>query len=128
MTRQNNGFLLGTLNPEIFSFPVSTAEVIITDERIQHINEGHPGDYTNYSHLIPQIISDPDYILTANRPDTILLIKKFTMEAVHLELVLKLKLTSDNPEYKNSILSFWKIDRKEYNRLSNNKKVLYKRG
>lgn len=42
------------------------------------------------------------------------------------KLVLRLATSGDNPEYKNSIITFMKIDDKEWNRLLRNKKVLYK--
>jgi len=41
--------------------------------------------------------------------------------------VLRLITSKDNPEYKNSIITFMKIDEKEWNRLLRNKEILYKK-
>ncbi len=54
-----------------------TNEVIITEERIQHIQERHPGDFERYVSYLKQIIEDPDYILEANKPNTAVLLKEF---------------------------------------------------
>ena len=42
-------------------------------------------------------------------------------------MVLRLITSKDNLDYKNSIITFMKIDEKEWNRLLRNKKILYKR-
>ena len=42
-------------------------------------------------------------------------------------MVIRLATSEDNPIYKNSIITFMKIDNKEWNRLLRNKKILYKR-
>lgn len=42
-------------------------------------------------------------------------------------MVLRLITSKDNLDYKNSIITFMKIDDKEWNRLLRNKKILYKR-
>ena len=54
-----------------------TNEVIITEERIQHIQERHPGDFERYVSYLKQIIENPDYILEANKPNTAVLLKEF---------------------------------------------------
>lgn len=43
------------------------------------------------------------------------------------KMVLHLITSKDNLDYKNSIITFMKIDDKEWNRLLRNKKILYKR-
>lgn len=42
-------------------------------------------------------------------------------------MVVRLVTSCDNPEYKNSIITFMKIDEKEWKRLLRNKKILYKK-
>lgn len=51
-----------------------TEEVIITEEQILHIEEGHPGDYGRLSAYISQVLQEPDYILRGNRPHTALVL------------------------------------------------------
>ncbi|MBF1688885.1 MAG: minor capsid protein, partial [Selenomonas sp.] len=41
---------------------ILSGNVILTDERIEHIKEHHPNDYELFIRYIPQVIEDPDYI------------------------------------------------------------------
>ena len=41
---------------------IITEKVIMTNERIEHIQKRHPGDYEKYINYVPDIIKDPDYI------------------------------------------------------------------
>ena len=106
---------------------IATDEVIITDERIAHIRERHPDDYERFRSLLPELIRNPDYILEDKRPKTAMVMKEFHDGAEHFRLSLRLVTSDDNPEYKNSIITFMKVREREYNRLVRNKKVLYKR-
>ena len=40
---------------------------------------------------------------------------------------MRLVTSTDNTEYKNSVITFMKIDEKEWNRLLRNKRILYKK-
>lgn len=55
-------------------------EVVITDERIEHIKERHPNDYSRlYSYIyiyIYEIISNPDYIISSDKPHTAVILKE----------------------------------------------------
>lgn len=106
---------------------IKTDEVIITDAQIKHIQERHPGDYERFFPYFSDIISDPDYILEANKPNTAFLLKHIQTEDKNVQLILRLK-TSHEPEgYKNSIITFLKIDQRTWNKYLRNKKILYKR-
>ena len=121
---------IGKINKALYSCvagDITTDEVIITDERIQHIKEHHPGDYEAYKQYMAHAIMSPDYIVEANRPNTALILKEFQVDDKVFKLILRLK-TSDEPDnFKNSIITFMKTDRKEWARLLKNKKILYKR-
>lgn len=105
---------------------IVTDEVIITDERIAHIKERHPNDYERYYSYIPEIIQKPDYILEDSRPNTALVMKHIEEAGEHFRLTLRLVAASDNPDYKNSVITFLKVREKEWNRLVKNKRILYK--
>lgn len=105
---------------------IKSNEVIITDERIQHIKDRHPNDCEKYYGYMHDIISNPDYIIEANKPNTALLLKSFSEGEEQFKTILRLVTSSDNPKYKNSIITFMKINEKEWQRLLRNKKVLYK--
>lgn len=55
---------------------IATDEVIITDERIAHIKERHPNDYERFYSYIPEIISNPDYIIETTKPNTAVILKE----------------------------------------------------
>lgn len=121
---------VGRINRKIFKAvtdDIQTDEVIITNVQIEHIKERHPGIYENFGSYIAEMIENPDYILEANKPYAALVLKSFDLNGEHFKAILRLKTVWDNPGYKNSVISFWKIDEKTLKRLLKNKKVLYKR-
>ena len=73
------------------------------------------------------IITDPDYIIEANRKNTALVLKEFVEGGEVFKTVVRLVTSMDDVNYKNSVITFMKIDNKEWNRLLRNKKILYKR-
>ncbi len=109
---------------------ITTDEVIITDERIAHIEDHHPGDYEQYSPYLPEIIADPDYIIRDDHKGTAIVLKEIydSEKQKYIRVALRLATVSDDPGYKNSVLTLMKIRKQEYNRLVKNKEVLYKRG
>lgn len=106
---------------------ITTDEVIITDVQIQHIKERHPDAYQLFNEYLEEVIQFPDYIIEANRPCTALVLKEIQKNEEHIKLVLRLVTSADNPEYKNSIITFTRIDEKDWRRLLKNKVILYKR-
>lgn len=53
---------------------ITTDEVIITDERIAHIEEHHPGHYKIVEPFLKDVLENPIYIL-ADAPNTGLILK-----------------------------------------------------
>lgn len=106
---------------------IVTDEVIITDNQIRHIMDRHPHDYERFSSYFGQIVREPDYIVETHKPNTALILKEIESENEVFKTVLRLVTSKDNPDYKNSIITFMKIDEKEWNRLLRNKKILYKK-
>ena len=104
-----------------------TDEVIITEQQVLHIEEGHPGDFERLADYIPQILQDPDYILRGNRPHTALVLKQIETPEFEAEVILRLKVSSDPVDYKNSIITMWKISKKRFLRLLRQGEMLYKK-
>lgn len=111
---------------QVVSENIRTDEVVITDERIQHIKERHPNDYEQYMQYISEIVKNPDYILEANKPNTAFLLKEFIHEEKRFQLILWIAVEGDNPGYKNSVITFLKVEEKRYRRYLRTKKILYK--
>lgn len=121
---------IGKINKEIYrciAEDILTDEVVITNNQIQHIMDRHPNDYERFSSYFGEIVKNPDYIIEANKPNTALLLKEIRENGEVFKTVLRLVTSKDNPNYKNSIITFMKIDEKEWNRLLRNKTILYKK-
>lgn len=86
--------VVGKIDQEIYQCitnDIVTDEVIITDERIEHIKERHPNDYERFCSYIPEMISNPDYIIEANKPNTGVILKEIEEHGEKFKLVLVLK-------------------------------------
>lgn len=104
---------------------ITTSEVIITDERIQHIRGHHPGHFEMIEPFLEAAITSPDYILE-DAPNTGLILKAVETDGLRMQIVLRVHTASDAPGFKNSIISAWKISGTRWNSYLRNKKILYK--
>ncbi|MBD5111965.1 MAG: hypothetical protein HDT42_05440 [Ruminococcaceae bacterium] len=121
---------VGKINVEIFKViteDIQTDEVIITEERIAHIANGHPDAARKYLGYLREIVENPCYIVEANKPYSALILNPFSNGEELFKTVLRLKTSYDDPDFKNSIITFMNINEKEWKRVLKNKKVLYKR-
>ena len=104
-----------------------TDEVVITDERIQHIKDRHPNNYERYCGFLEEIVAQPDYIIGDARPNSADILKWIKESDEYFLTIVRL-CTSKEPEgYKNSIITFLKIDKKRWKRYLRTKKILYKK-
>lgn len=122
-------YLVGKIDIEIYNCitkDITTDEVIITDKQIDHIKNRHPNDYELFNKYFEKIVGQPDYIIEANKPFTALILKEIQIDNKKFKTVVRLATSNDTPSYKNSIITFMKIDDREWNRILKNKKILYK--
>ena len=122
-------YLVGKIDIEIYNCitkDITTDEVIITDKQIDHIKNRHPNDYELFNKYFEEIVEQPDYIIEANKPFTALILKEIQIDNKKFKTVVRLATSNDTPSYKNSIITFMKIDDREWNRILKNKKILYK--
>ena len=120
---------IGKLERKLYSCvskAITTDDVIITEERIQHIKQHHPGHFEVIEPYLYLAINEPDYILE-NMSSTALILKEIVDNGLRLQIVLRLHTVTDPDGFQNSIISAWQIRDKEYRRLLRNKVVLYKR-
>ena len=103
-----------------------TREVIFLDERISHANESehHPQSFDEYGDYVPEIIRQPDYILSGNKFSSYCLLKQIGTD--RFKLILWVKTVGSPESYQNSVHSFWRIGERKWNQLLRNKKILYK--
>ena len=104
---------------------ISAREVVITDERIEHIKNHHPGHFEEIEPFLRAAVEAPDYILQ-DAPHTGLILKAVRREGLRIQMVLRIHTSADTPGFKNSILSAWKISETRWNNYVRNKKILYK--
>ena len=117
--------LVGRINRNIYECVtrnIRTDEVIITEERIEHIKERHPTDFERYNKYLEEIIGNPDYII-ANKSNTAILLKEIIDgDSNRFKLVLRIAVKDDPVEYRNSVISFWHIGETTWNKMLKNKK------
>ena len=121
---------VGKINREIYrciAENITTDEVVITEERIRHIRERHPGSLEKIEPCLQAALGHPDYILEDKNPNSGLVLKAVEENNVRFQMVLRIHTSADEPEYKNSIISAWVISESRWKNYVNNKKVLYKR-
>lgn len=106
---------------------IITDEVIITDERIQHIIDRRGQEFYNrYGHKFMEILKDPDYIFE-DKHNTALVCKQFLVDDKYVNLALRLVVSTDNPNYKNSIITAVGESSKRFQQRLRNNKPLYKK-
>lgn len=122
--------IVGKIDKKIYSCisdDIVTDEVIITDVQIQHIMEHHPNDFERFSKYFSNIVAEPDYIFRGNKPNTAVILKEIFDNGERFQTILRL-CTSKEPEgFKNSIITFMKIDEKRWKRYLRTKEILYRR-
>lgn len=101
---------------------IITEEVVITYKQIEHINKQRPGIFNKYKDELKEIIKNPDYIIKdPKHKDTGLVIKRYDKE-----VIIVLKLNTDDKERKNSIITIWEIKEKRLERYLFTHKIIYK--
>ena len=102
-------------------------EVVISDTQIDHVMKRHPADYEAYLEYMAECVSDPDYVIASNKPNTAIVLKELEVEGKMVKVILRLQTTSDPVGYKNSIITFQHIEKKRYSRYVRNGKIIYQK-
>ena len=121
---------IGKINKDKFKLiakDITTKDVILTDKQVEHIKQRHPNDYERYFKYMKEIVENPDYIIRDSNPNTAFLLKKFIKENKNFQLILRLHTSNDNKNYKNSIITFFKVGNKKYKQYLKNKEIVWKR-
>ena len=106
-------------------YNVKTEKLIITKERIEHINKRHDNDYELYGKYMVEIINKPDYILQdIDSIDIVLYLR--TIKELNLQMVIKLQ-TEDNIDKANTVITFWHMRKRSYMQIINKNKIIYEK-
>ena len=105
---------------------IQTDEVIVSNERIEHIKSHHPEDYDLFLQYGQATVESPDYLIqdTANT-GTVFAVKK--LPDTNLNIIVRLVLEDDDPTYKNSVMTFYRLRERNLEKLIKKHHLLYKR-
>lgn len=119
--------LLGKINlePLVGTFgEIQTNEIIITDERMEHILERHPEDYGLFSKYVVLTVTKPNIIIKDKKNvGTIFMIKK--LSDTNINVVVRVALSTDKKGLKNSVMTFYRLRDKNMKKLMKKNEVLY---
>lgn len=121
---------VGKIDREIYKCiteDIVTDEVIITDERILHIIDRRGKEfYEKYGDKFINILQEPDFIFQ-DKKNTALVCKEFAVDDKYINIALRLVVSTDNPEYKNSIITAVGESTKRFKQRLRNNEPLYKK-
>ena len=78
-------------------------------------------------YYLKRIIDDPDYIFKDKQPNTGLIVKKIENAKESALLVLKILTVNDRKDYKNSVITGWKITERRLKNYLRNKEIIYRK-
>ena len=120
---------LGKINMQILKSEfgtLQTDEIIVTDERINHIKNRHPEDYSLFTIYGASSVSDPDFVIKDEKnKGTVFMVKK--LPDTNLNVVVRVVLESDDIKLKNSVMTFYRLRDKNLKKLIDKNALLYKK-
>lgn len=119
---------LGKINIELLEKKfgkIQTDEIIITNERIEHIKTRHPKDYELFDKYGASCVQSPDLIISDEKnKGTVFMVKK--LPETNLNVIVRVVLEEDNSNLKNSVMTFYRIRDKNLKKLIDKNELLYK--
>ena len=104
---------------------LKTDELIVTNERIEHIKSRHPEDFNLFEKYSLSVVVEPAFIIKDEKNiNTVFMVKK--LENTNLNLVVKIILETDEKDLKNSVMTFYRIRERNLKKLVDRNKTLYK--
>lgn len=120
---------LGRINTDVLEKEfgkIQTNEIIITNERISHIQERHPEDYALFEKYGRESVTSPDMVVKDIKHNgTVFMIKK--LPDTNLNVVVRVVLETDESQLKNSVMTFYRIREKNLKKLIEKNGLLYKK-
>jgi len=115
------------LEPLVPAFgEIQTDEVIITDERREHIIERHPQDYDLFLEYGVSAVTQPDIVIKdVKSAGTVFMVKK--LANTNLNVVVRVALSTDKKELKNSVMTSYRLRDRNLKKMLERNEVLYKK-
>lgn len=122
-------WFIGNINTSILEKEfgkIQTNEIIVTNERLNHIKERHLADYELFEEYGRECVQNPDYIIKDNKnKGTVFMVRK--LPDTNLNVVSRLALEKDENGLKNSIMTFYRIRERNLKKLIEKNTLLYKK-
>lgn len=122
--------LLGKINikPLVQTFEeIQTDEIIVTDERMEHIMERHPQDYRLFLEYGISTVTNPDFIIKDGKCDgTIFMVKR--LADTNINVVVRVALSTDKKGLKNSVMTSYRLRDRNLKKMMERNEVLYING
>ena len=118
--------VIGEINPSMIDKKWNNVKttVVLTDERIVHIQEGHAQDYDAFGKYIPDAIKTPEYILEdAKNENTAMFVKH--IENTNINVVVKLKYRDNDSDLDSSVITMYRLGEKTLKRLIKKNPIVY---
>ena len=104
---------------------IQTDEVIIMQERLEHIKRRHPEDFDYFSMYGKESIALPDIILKDEKNTaTVFMIKR--LPETNLNVIVRVALDTDKDGLKNSVMTFYRLRNKNLEKMMKRYELLYK--
>ena len=105
---------------------IQTDEIVVTDERIEHIKVRHPEDYLLFEQYGCECVVSPDFIIKDVKHDgTVFMVKQ--IQETNLNVVVRVVLETDNCRLKNSVMTFYRLRERNLRKLIEKNGLLYKK-
>ncbi|GHU69861.1 hypothetical protein FACS1894184_14530 [Clostridia bacterium] len=121
---------IGRIDRRIYSVvsdDIVTDEVINTDRQMTHIVKEHGGHVPALVNHLREAVEEPDYILADPDFATAVVLKEVIMSGERLKVILRLAVSTDEPEHKNSIITSFLLSERTWRKYLRNKSILYRR-
>ena len=103
---------------------LNSGEVILRDERLEHIRERHPEIVDVLKNNYVETVNNPDYALKDYKnTDTALFLKK--IEDYSINLVVKLSASNSDKNMENSTITVYRVRKREVKRLQKKNKIIF---
>lgn len=120
---------IGKIKKELFRRKynnIKTDKVIITQERIRHIQVRHPDDYKLFIKYRKECVECPDIIINDDKnTETVFMIKK--LSDMNLNIVIRLSLENEENLLNHSVMTCWRIRNKNLKKMMRKNQILYKK-
>lgn len=104
---------------------LNAEEVVLFNERLNHIKERHPEVIEVVENNFNDIIENPDYILEDSKnKDSIWVVKNIKDKNINTVIKLSLKNKREHKKFLNSVITIHKIREKELRRVLKKHKIL----